>query len=247
LRKAEPFARIRHQSYQLEECMLPCENDEMKQCLGLTLSFALLLSVFALPLAASDPILPEGTRITLQLNDNLSTSRNSEGDSFTAVVTHPVLLGERMAIPKGSVVTGSISRILRPGRFKGKAVMYLLFQSISIPGRGNVPIVATLVRIDPEGNGGVHSEGGVKGEGSTGPDVGRVLTPGIVGAGIGALGGGGKGAAIGGGVGTAIGLATVFTTRGKDLEVQRGSTMDISLDRPLAIPPEGEDAAAKNR
>ena len=41
----------------------------------------------------------------------------------------------------------------------------------------------------------------------------------------------GKGAAIGAGVGAAIGLATVFSTRGKDLQVRRGATMDIALDR----------------
>jgi hypothetical protein len=125
--------------------------------------------------------------------------------------------------------------------------MNLLFQSITIPGRGQIPIVATLVRVDPEGNGGIRSEGSLEGESSTGSDVGRVITPGLAGAGIGTVAGGGKGAGIGAAVGAAVGLATVFTSRGKDLEVRRGSTLDISLDRPLTIPSEGEDTAARNR
>ncbi len=229
--------------------MLPCKNYEMKRCCSLTLSFVLLLSILASPisLAASDMILPEGTRITLQLDNHLSTKTNSEGDAFTALVTNPVCSGDRVAIPKGSKVTGSISRIQRPGRFKGKAVMYLLFQSITITGRGQVPIVATLVGVDSEGNSGVHSEGSIEGPGSTGSDIGKVLAPSLGGAGIGTLAGGGKGAGIGAGVGAAIGLAAVFTSRGKDLEVRRGSTMEISLDRPLTIPPEGEDTTARNR
>lgn len=197
--------------------------------------------------AANDTVLPEKTRITLQLNNKLSTKVNSEGDGFTAYVTAPVQLGDKIIIPKGSIVAGSISRIIRPGRFKGKAVLNVLFQSIEIPGRGQLPIVASLARMDSEGNGGIRAEGTVEGEGSEGSDIGRIVMPGIVGAGVGTLAGGGKGAAIGGGIGAAIGLATVFATRGKEIEVPRGSSMDITLDKPLTIPPEEEGTAAKYR
>ncbi len=194
-----------------------------------------------------DFTLPEGTRIVLQLNDHLSTKSNTEGDKFTANVIQPVYQQDRLIIPKGSVVTGSISRILRPGRVKGKAVMNLLFQGIKVPGRGEMQIVASLARVDEEGNGGVQSENTVKGEGSAGRDTARVLRPGLVGAGIGALAGGGKGAAIGGGVGAVVGIATIFTTRGKDLEMRRGSTLDIVLDRPLTLPLEAESHGTRGR
>jgi hypothetical protein len=144
--------------------------------------------------AASDSILPEGTRISLQLNDHLSTKGNNEGDSFTAVVISPVYLGDQIVIPKGGLVSGSVSRIIRPGRFKGKAVMTLLFESINVPGRGQFPIVASLIRVDPEGNAGVRSESTVEGEASAGRDVGRVVAPGLTGAGIDTLADGGTGA-----------------------------------------------------
>src|SRR5436309_11469122 len=72
-------------------------------------------------------IIPEGTHISLQLNDHLSTKLNNEGDTFTATVTVPVSQGDRIVIPKGSVVSGSVSRILRPGRFRGKAIMNVVF------------------------------------------------------------------------------------------------------------------------
>ncbi len=207
-----------------------------------TLVCALSALNFAGAQTTGELTLPEGTRISLQLNDHLSTKLNNEGDSFTALVTVPVYLGDRLVIPKGSVVSGSISRIVRPGRFKGKAVMNLLFQTIRVPGKGQLPIVASLARVDQEGNAGVKSEGTVEGEGSAGSDVAKVLKPTLAGAGIGGLAGGGRGAAIGVGVGAAVGLATVFATRGKDLEVRRGSTMDITLDRALAVPLEAESA-----
>ncbi len=213
---------------------------------SLTLALAWsVLGAFALAGQMNGEIsLVEGTRISIQLNDYLSTKTNNEGDTFTAVVVVPVYQGDRLVIPKGSVVTGSVSRILRPGRFRGKAVMNLLFQSVRIPGRGQLPIVASLTSVDPAGNGGVHSEGTIVGEGSTRKDTGRVIKPGLAGAGIGAIAGGGRGAAMGAGIGAAVGLATVFATRGNDLEVRRGSRMDITLERPLAVP---IDTEARNR
>ena len=229
--------------------MHPCKNNKMKELWNLTLVCVLMVTLpiaLAFP-AMPDTVLPEKTRITLQLNTHLSTKVNSEGDAFTAYVTAPILLGDRIVIPKGSVVNGSISRILRPGRFKGKAVMNLLFQSISIPGHGQLPIVASLARVDSQGHGAIRSEGTVEGESSEGNDIGKVLVPGITGAGIGGLTGGAKGAAIGSGVGAAIGLATVFATRGKEIEVLRGATLEILLDQPLTIPPEGEGSASENR
>jgi hypothetical protein len=229
--------------------MLLCKNNIMKLCCSLTICLALLLVYPAPPsaCAASDITLPEGTIIVLQLNDRLSTKTSSEGDAFTAVVMTPVLLGDRMVIPKGSSVAGSISRILRPGRFKGKAVMNLLFQSITIPGHEQKPLLATLVKVDSEGNEDVYSEGSIKGEGSKSGDAVKVITPGLVGTGIGALAGGGKGAGIGAGVGIAVGLATVFTSRGKDIEIPKGSTLNISLDRPLTVSSEEENAAGRSR
>lgn len=210
----------------------------------------LLLFIFVLPqisAAAAELIIPEGTRIYLQLNNNISTKDNSEGDTFKAIVTEPVTVGERIVIPKGAEVTGSIARILRPGRLKGKAAMTLLFQTIDIPGRGAMPIAASLTGVGREGNGGLGTEGTIESEGSTGKDFRRVLTPSLIGAGIGTIAGGRRGAGIGAGVGAAVGLATVFSSRGNNIELRRGSSLDISLDRALAIPSEGENSTARTR
>jgi type IV secretion system protein VirB10 len=200
----------------------------------------LLAALFLLPVivlaqgqAAGEMLLEKGTRITLQLNDHLSTRLSKEGHAFTAIVTAPVVVRDRVVIPKGSVVAGSVTHVQRPGRFRGKAVMNLLFESVRIPGKSPLPIVASLLRVDPEGNTG--TEGAITGEGSGRKDAGTVAKPGLAGAGIGGLIGGGKGAAIGAGIGAAAGLGTVFSTRGKDLEVRRGSTMEIVLDRPLPV------------
>lgn len=210
----------------------------MRQFYGFSLIGVLLIALFPARLAAADTVVPEGTRICLQLNTPLSTRTNSEGDTFTAVVTEPVSIGGKTVIPKGSDVTGSVSRIQRPGRFKGKAVMTLRLQSINIPGRGQLPIVASIIGVDSQARGGVNDEGTIEGEGSNARDARGVIVPGLAGAGIGTIVGGRRGAGIGAGAGVAIGLATVFASRGKEIEMRRGATLDIALDKPLVIPPE---------
>ena len=217
----------------MDSCKFTAMKHLCRFILGILLPLGLALQTVC---RAEDTIVvPEGTRLKLQLNENLSTKENKEGDSFTAYVIESVYQGNQIVIPKGSTVSGSISRITRPGRFKGKAVMHLLFQHIQIPpGREKLPILASLVRIDADAD--IDAEGRLGGKGSKGRDLGKVVAPGLAGAGIGTLAGGGKGAGIGAGVGAGIGLANVFWTRGKDLELHRGSTMDISLEQALKIP-----------
>jgi hypothetical protein len=190
--------------------------------------------------------LTEGTHITLQLNDYLSTKLNNEGDKFSATVMEPIYLDDRLVVPKGSLITGSISRVVRPGRFKGKALMNLLFHSLRIQGRGEVPITASLVKVDAEGSAGVHTESTIEGERSIGKDVGRVAKPAAAGGTIGVVARGGKGGIFGTSLGAAAGLISIFATRGKDLELRRGSTLEVSLDRPLNIPVELDSSSIKN-
>jgi len=207
----------------------------------------LLLELFGNPVyAASSVVLPKGTRIKLQLNDRLSTKLNSEGDYFSAVVITPVYSDELLVIPKGSIVSGSISRILRPGRFKGKAAINLLFHSIRIPGRGeDTPIAAVLVRMDADASDCFPCNGSAAGEGSRQGDTAEIIAPGISGAG--ARAGWNRSAGIEGGIGAITGLAMVFTSSEKDLEIQRGSTLDIALERPSTIPLGEDEAVLRNR
>ena len=189
-----------------------------------------LIQIFSVApdIFAEDVRLPKGTQITLQLNDMLSTASNMEGDEFTASVSTPVYLGDQIVIPKGSVVTGSVSRILRPDRLKGKAVLDLMFQSIRVPGCKTADIAATLTRIDPAGNSGKQNgENFTEREKATGGTA-KSGNPNI---GVRGQSSGGKSA----GIGASGGLPSVFNSQGDDLRIPRGTSMDITLDRPLTL------------
>ena len=189
---------------------------------------ALFQILGAAPDVCSEEIrLPKGTQITLRLNDTLSTASNMEGDEFTAAVANPVYLGSMIAIPRGSVVTGSVSRILRPDRLKGKAVLDLMFQSIRVQGRKPADIAATITRIDSAGSGVTQNtenfaerEKPAGGAASGRQKIGvRVQPPDEKNPNIGAFGG----------------LPSVFNSQGGDLKIPRGTSMDIKLDRPLIL------------
>jgi hypothetical protein len=201
--------------------------------------FALFLILVAAPgVSAEDVRMPKGTQITLQLNDTLSTASNMEGDEFTAVVATPVYLGNQIVIPRGSVVTGSVSRILRPDRLKGKAVLDLMFQSIRVAGRKHADISATLTRVDLTGSGGTQNaenfaerEKSAEGAAKSGnPKIGvRAQSP------------GGKKAPAG----ASGGLPSVFNSQGDDAKIPRGASMYITLDQPLTLIEETEKPMRK--
>jgi len=74
-------------------------------------------------------------------------------------------------------------------------------------------------------------------QGSThGADAARVAELGGTGAAVGGLATRTwSGAGIGAGAGGAVGLATVLLTRGKEVELHRGSTMDVVFDRAVPV------------
>jgi hypothetical protein len=228
--------------------MIVSTNNKMKNCFRLVLNPLLWLVVLVPSLAQAEPevTLPEGTRVTLQLNSSLSTRKNRDGDAFTADVTKPVNLGDRTIIPKGTVVNCSITRIMRGDRVPGKAQMNLRFQSIDIPGHKRLDIVATLVKLESQGKTVIRSEGVIESQESAAKTAGNMLAPIGVGAGLGAVFGGKRGVVIGAGAGAAVGMA-IINRREKDIELHRGSTLEIELNRPLTIPATEEAAAARNR
>ena len=208
----------------------------MKGLTALTVMAVLIAGTTVYAQRSHEVTLNEGTKITIRLNQSLSTKTNREGDRFSAEVISPVSYHNTVVIPAGSVVSGRISHLTRPGRIKGKADIDLRFETLRLSNGPEEYIVARISHTDRTSKASVKKEGTLEGEGSKGKDTAVVAGAGGVGAGIGAIAGGAKGTAIGGGAGALAGLATVFATRGKDLEIPSGTEFDIVLDRPLRLP-----------
>ncbi len=197
---------------------------------------AAALALSGAVVAQSSVRLAEGTKIHFTLNDTLNTKKIREGDKFGGVVNRSVRVGDQVAIPEGSAVRGTVTQSQRAGRGKGRAALGLRLDEIELPNGTKLDVVASLSQLDEGEKEKVTEEGQVEGEGSKKRDAATIGAAAGIGTAIGAIAGGGKGAAIGAGSGAAVGAGAVLLTRGKDVNLKRGSELVFQLDRPLSVP-----------
>ena len=176
-------------------------------------------------------VVPAGTVIPVTLTSRISTKNARDGDGIYGKTVFPITVNNKIVIPEGSFVRGKVTEIRRPGRVKGKGELTLNFQTLVLPGGITVPIYTSLGGVG--GAGERKGEATVQGDSSKGEDAKTVGTTAAQGALIGVIADRGKGAVVGGGVGAAAGTAAVLLTRGKDLVLEPGTTIEIVLDRPV--------------
>ena len=209
----------------------------MKRIFGL----ALIAVMFCPGLRAQNEkphqyVVGAGTRIPLVLVNSISTKNSREGDRVYLQTAFPVAVDGRIVIPPGSYVTGTVTQVKRPGRVKGKGELYVRFDTLMLPNGVQRDFRARLSEVDGDLDARLKGqEGKIEGDATKGRDVGTVAGPGASGATIGGIAGGGKGAAIGAGVGGAVGLGAVLLTRGEDLRLPRGTSVEMQLDRQIAF------------
>jgi type IV secretion system protein VirB10 len=204
----------------------------------------LFLASFAL-LAQEPAIVPEsytvtpGTRIALGLVNSVSTKHSVSGDRIYLETVFPIVLNSHIVIPAGSYVTGTVTQIRKPGRVKGRAEMYVRFDTLTLPNGVTREFRSRLGSIDARGDEKLDDkEGIVRGDSNKGGDARTIAESAAAGAGIGVIAGSandteGKGLGIGSAAGAAAGLIGVLLSRGPDAELARGSTVEMILDRPL--------------
>lgn len=190
--------------------------------------------------AANDPlqqiVLPPGTKIALALKHAITTKSAHEGDAVYAETTFPVVVNSQIIIPAGSYVQGAISNVKRPGRVKGRAEVLVHFNTLILPNGYTLLLPGAVDNVPGMDNGRMKGkEGTVQGDSTKGKDAARIAESAGTGGLIGAAADGGKGAAVGGASGGIIGLATVLLSRGPDLRLEAGSTMETVLERPLTV------------
>ena len=132
-----------------------------------------------------------------------------------------------------------MTKAQRSGRVKGRAELAIRLETVTLASGSVYKFSPKLASVD-SGTGEqkvTGNENSVR-EGSThGQDAARIAI--LAGSG-GALGaivdqGARGGAGIGAGAGAAVGLATVLLTRGREVELRQGTSLDVTFDRPVAL------------
>ncbi len=179
---------------------------------------------------------PAGTKIPLTLKQAISTHSARVGDPVYAQTAFPIVQNNKIVIPEGTFVQGTIRSIVHPGKVKGRAQLNMTFTSMIFPNGYTVVLPGALEGVPGSNNSAIKdSEGTIEQSGSKGKDAATIATSTIPGAGIGAIADGAKGAGIGAGIGGVVGLATVLLTRGPDVSLGTGSSVEMVLERTIEI------------
>ncbi len=197
--------------------------------------------------AAPDPPKPAvyaiepGTQIPLVLINSVSTKQSTEGDRVYLSTAFPVMANGRIVIPPGSYVAGTLTFVKRPGRVRGRGELYLRFDSLTLPNGVTRDFRSRLGALDGQANGELdRREGNIQSEGTKGMDARTIGETASAGASVGAIAGSvagrpGLGVGVGAAGGAAAGLMAVLLTRGPDLVLGRGSSLEMVLDRKLVF------------
>lgn len=212
------------------------------------------------PAAETVYSVPEGTKVPLQLINSVSTKTAAIGDRVYLQTAFPILSEGRIVIPPGSYVTGTVTQVKRGGRVKGRAELYVRFDSLTLPNGVTRDFRAGVHTLDAANPGRVdRAEGKVEGESNKAGDAVKVGEAAGWGTMVGAVATrSGKGAGIGAAAGAAAGLVGVMLTRGPDAILERGSTVEMVLDRTIkfeeseleglsAVPGRGTTTPPRNR
>ena len=196
------------------------------------------------PSPAVDPnkiVVPAETTIPMILMNTINTRSAYVGQSIYCESIYPIAVRNRIIIPKGTSIRGTVTEVIRPGRIKGRAQLGLRFDEMVLPNGTTRQLRASLAGFGSEGDDRFKpKEGQIEGGGSKGQDAGKVATTTIPGAEVGTIVGAAKGApleglGIGSAAGAAAGVVWILATRGKEIVLAHGTSLELQLSQPLSF------------
>jgi len=168
-----------------------------------------------------DVTVPSDAVLGLQIERTVSSELARVEDKVEARVTRDVRVENRVAIPAGSTVRGSVTEVDKGGRVKGTARLAIRFHTIVLADGTQLAL-----KSDP-----VIREGQSPG-GESAAKVGGAAIGGAI---LGAILGGGRGAAIGGAVGAGAGTAAAMTNDRNPATLTAGTTVTVRMQAPVTV------------
>lgn len=165
--------------------------------------------------------LPAGTVLPVDLGTTVGSDISRIEQPVEGTLRRAVTSGGIEVLPAGTAVSGHVTAARRPGKVKGRGYIAMRFTRIDTPGAGSTQMsTATISRTAPA---------------TKEKDALKIIAPAAAGAVIGRIAGdkgdARKGAVIGGAAGTGY----VLATRGKDVQLAKGSDLAVKLTAPLTV------------
>ncbi len=131
----------------------------------LILALFLTQSVMAAPFNANAKTkrISAGTKFELKLMNPLSTAGNLEGQDFQAILLTDQTQDNDVILPMGSLIRGSIKKIVPAKKLSRGAILYLDFDHIVTPNGRQIPLSLSIIgRSDMTYDGGIAASQGYK-------------------------------------------------------------------------------------
>ncbi len=172
------------------------------------------------PPVSAEVEIPAGTELQVRLAQPLGSAGSAAGEKFEATLNQPVVLGDRVVVPKGTVVHGHVVSAVASGRLRTPARLSVTLDTLDWQGQ-EYSIQTTRVSRSAKS----HKKRNL------------VLIGGGSGAGalIGGLAGGGTGALIGAAAGAGAGTAGAYATGKKDVLLPAEAQLTFRLQAPVKI------------
>ncbi len=218
----------------------------------------LIIMAFAIQTAFAAPFnanaktkrIPAGTKLSIKLLTPLGTAANLEGAAFTAMLITEQTSDNDVILPMGSIVRGTVEKIVPSQRMSKGAVLYMNFDHVVTPSGRQLPLSLNLVgREDLTYDGGITTTKGygdafkltckksgeiAKESTQWGFDTGEDYWNGymqILTVPVGIIGGG-------------LGCAGYFIydsiadmiRKGKDVQLNKGEILNVILTEPIDVP-----------
>lgn len=181
--------------------------------------------------------IPAGTEIPLRLSQAITTKNAKVGDPVYAETAFPFTMNDHVVIPAGTYVQGRIAEVRRPGRVKGRAEILMHFTTLIYRSGYTVMLPGAVENVPGAEKQDVKDqEGTIRQAGNKGEDAKTVGKVAATGAGLGGLAGrSAKGVGIGGLAGAATGLGWVLLTRGPDMTLPVGTSVQMVIQRNMQV------------
>jgi hypothetical protein len=176
---------------------------------------------YAPPPIPAQLTMPAGTYITVRVNQMLSSAKNQPGDTFTASLVQPLVVGGVVVAEPGQTVGGRVITAEKHHSDRPARLGVALTDLTLVDGQ-HLPLNTQFVSV----------QGGTT---PRGQEVGTVAATTGVGAAIGAIAGWGTGAAIGAGAGAAAGLIGVLVTHNHASVLYPEQVLTFKLETPMTI------------
>jgi hypothetical protein len=198
----------------------------------------ILTAAMVVSMAAPGAEIPAGRHMLLRIMNSINTRTAQEGDVVYMQTASPLAVDNRIVVPPGSYVQGVVTRSKRGGRVSGTAELGIRLETLTLHDGRSFKFAPRLSSVE-SGNTGQkveRQEDLVRQSPEKEKDVARVAIFAGGGASIGGIADSSwKGAGIGAGIGSAVGVATALATRGSDVQLRAGSSLDVVFDRAITL------------